>query len=357
MYFDLSDDQVSFQEALQKTLEQECDVLKLAQIFDSESGFDQHLWQCLLDFGLAGMMIPEEFGGSGLELIDLALMMEVAGYYGCPGPLLGQVTVAAAIAMAGNAEQKAKWLPRLASGDALATFAFNEAGQGWQPEDWSLPGGAELSGQKNNVLCADLADLFLVGCQDGQLLLVERQGAIGLSELNVADRTRRLWNVNFNQAKAEPLCADICVASRVRDMILVLLAADAFGGASRALDLTVEYVRTREQFGRPIGSFQALKHQLANMAVSLEPSRGLYWYAAHAYDRVPEDAERMAAMAKAHLSDVFMQLARDAVEAHGGMGYTWEYPLQMWFKRAMFDRAVMGAPDLHRARAADLANW
>ncbi len=121
--------------------------------------------------------------------------------------------------------------------------------------------------------------------------------------------------------------------------------------------MSVEYAKTREQFGVTIGHFQALKHQLSNMAVDLEPSRGLFWYAAHAFDHVPEDATRYAALAKSHITDCAIRVARDAVEAHGGIGFTWECDVQIWFKRAMFDRAFLGAPSLHRERAAKLASW
>ena len=143
----------------------------------------------------------------------------------------------------------------------------------------------------------------------------------------------------------------------MRDVALVLLAADAFGGASRCVDMCVEYAKTREQFGVTIGHFQGLKHQLANMAVEVEPSRALYWYAAYAYDHEPDESERSAALAKAHVTDRFMQVARDSVEAHGGIGFTWECDVQIWFKRAMFDRAFLGAPSVHRERAAVLAGW
>ena len=121
--------------------------------------------------------------------------------------------------------------------------------------------------------------------------------------------------------------------------------------------MTAEYAKTREQFGVTIGHFQGLKHQLANMAMEVEPARALYWYAAHAFDEVPEDAERMAALAKAHISDRFMAVAREAVEAHGGIGFTWECDVQIWFKRAMFDRTWLGAPSVHRERSATLAAW
>jgi alkylation response protein AidB-like acyl-CoA dehydrogenase len=137
----------------------------------------------------------------------------------------------------------------------------------------------------------------------------------------------------------------------------VLLAADAFGGAACCVDMAAAYALEREQFGTVIGRFQGLKHQRANMAVDVEPARGLYWYAAHAFDAVPADAQRMAALAKAHLGDRYLQAARDATEAHGGIGYTWEYPLHVWLKRAVFDRVYLGAPAEHRRRSAALAGW
>jgi alkylation response protein AidB-like acyl-CoA dehydrogenase len=146
-------------------------------------------------------------------------------------------------------------------------------------------------------------------------------------------------------------------APRVRDAGLCLLAADAFGTGKRLVDMSVAYAKEREQFGVTIGHFQALKHQLANMALEIEPARGLYWYAAHAFDHLREEAERAAALAKAHITDRAMQIARDAVEVHGGIGFTWECDVQIWFKRAIFDRAFLGIPSLHRERAAQLAGW
>jgi alkylation response protein AidB-like acyl-CoA dehydrogenase len=155
----------------------------------------------------------------------------------------------------------------------------------------------------------------------------------------------------------EPLPGGGEAACRVRDVGLVLLAADAFGGASRLVEMSVEYAKTRVQFDVPIGQFQAVKHKLADMATDVEPARGLYWYAAHAIDRLPAESERAAALAKAHLTDRYLQVAREAVEVHGGIGFTWECDVQIWFKRAMFDRAYLGPPEGHRDRAAALAGW
>jgi alkylation response protein AidB-like acyl-CoA dehydrogenase len=149
----------------------------------------------------------------------------------------------------------------------------------------------------------------------------------------------------------------VAAASRVRDAALVILAADAFGAAWQLLQTTVEYANSREQFGMPISQFQAVKHQIANAATKIEPARGLYWYAAHAIDHLPEQAPHAAAVAKAHITDRALDVAKDAVELHGGIGYTWECEVQIWFKRTVFDRGFLGAPECHRERSAALAGW
>jgi alkylation response protein AidB-like acyl-CoA dehydrogenase len=208
------------------------------------------------------------------------------------------------------------------------------------------------------VLFAEQADVIVVGVAGGGLALVEKDASgVEIKDIESADRTRRLCQVSFADTPSEALPEGEAAAIQLRDVALVLLAADAFGGASRLVEMSVEYAKTREQFGVTIGHFQALKHQLANMAVEVEPARGLYWYAAHAMDHVHDESERTAAVAKAHITDRYMQVARDAVEAHGGIGFTWECDVQIWFKRAMFDRAWMGTPAVHRERAAVLAGW
>jgi alkylation response protein AidB-like acyl-CoA dehydrogenase len=355
--FDLSEEQQMLQETVRQLLENECPPAHLREIFDGDSGFDPLLWKSMVEMGLAGLPISEEYGGAGLELMDLALVAETLGRHATPGPFLGHALASLALEAGGTDAQKSNWLPRLANGDAVATLAFAEEA-GWQPADWSLAAESTLTGAKQHVLFAEVADLIVVGVAGGRLALVERNASgVEIEAVDGADRTRRLANVRFENTPCELLASGEKLASRVRDAALVLLAADAFGGASRCVEMCVEYAKTREQFGVTIGHFQGLKHQLANMAVEIEPSRALYWYAAHAYDHEPDESERSAALAKAHITDRFMQIARDSVEAHGGIGFTWECDVQIWFKRAMFDRAFLGAPSLHRERAADLANW
>jgi alkylation response protein AidB-like acyl-CoA dehydrogenase len=353
--FELSEEQELLQETVRGFFEAECPVTRLREIYDNDEPFDAALWKGLAELGLAGIAIPDTYGGAGLAALDLAVVAETLGYCAAPGPFLGHSLAGVAIALGGSDAQKEKWLPRLASGDALGTVALGEAG-GWQPVNWTLDAsGNKLSGEKLAVMFGDVADIFVVGTAGGGLAVVEAGAGVSTEAVENSDLTRRLTTLKCEDAPCELLEGD--AAARTCDLALVLLAADAFGGATRLVEMSVEYAKTREQFGVTIGHFQALKHQLANMALEVEPSRGLYWYAAHALDEVPAEATRTAALAKAHITDRFMQVSRDAVETHGGYGFTWECEVQIWFKRAMFDRAYLGTPGVHRARAAELAGW
>jgi len=274
-------------------------------------------------------------------------------------PFLSHSLASLAISLAGNADQKSRWLPGLASGETLGTVALVEEGGGWMPDDWTLSAGPTISGAKEIVEFGEHADLFVVGLAGGTFGVVDRNAVgVEIQRIESADRTRRVARISFDNTPIELLEeGGTEVAARVRDVGLVLVSADAFGGASRLVDMSVEHAKNREQFGVTIGHFQGLKHQLANMAVEIEPTRALYWYAAHALDHVPEESARTAAIAKSHITERFQQVARDATEAHGGIGYTWEGDTQIFFKRAMFDRVFLGTPRVHQDRAADLAGW
>jgi alkylation response protein AidB-like acyl-CoA dehydrogenase len=188
--------------------------------------------------------------------------------------------------------------------------------------------------------------------------LIERLASgVTVESMDGIDRTRPVFRVDFDGAVCQRMEADTPALARIRDVGLVLLAADSFGTASKLIDLSVEYAGTREQFGTPIGQFQAVKHQLARLGTDIEPSRGLFWYAAYALDHLPGEAEHAAALAKAHITDRAMETARMAVELHGGLGFTWECDVQLWFKRAMFNRAFLGTPEVLRERCAVLAGW
>jgi alkylation response protein AidB-like acyl-CoA dehydrogenase len=356
--FRLSDDQLELQAAVRDYACEQADAGARRRAFEAADGFDVSFWQGLMALGAGGIAAPEAAGGLGQGLLELALAAEALGYAGAPGPFLGHVLAVRAISLCGSKEQQARWLPQLATGKALGTIALAEPGDRHRPEQWRarLADGV-LTGEKRDVLSAERVDVTVAGVADG-FALVER-GAAGqaFEARDAADRTRRLTHVTYAATPAEAMAATPAQAAEVVDAALVLLAADAFGGATRLLQMASGYAKVREQFGGPIGRFQGLKHQLANLAVDVEPARGLWWYAAWAQDRDAPDRVRVAALAKAHLGDVFMQAARTAIEAHGGIGYTWEYDAQIWFKRAMFDFAYLGVPSGHRERAAQLAGW
>jgi alkylation response protein AidB-like acyl-CoA dehydrogenase len=332
MDFALSEEQELLQETVRSFVEKECPAALAREIFDGKRDAATKLWQGLVDVGIAGLVVPERFGGAGLALLDLALVSEELGRGVVPVPFLGHSLATLAIAQGGSDAQQSRWLPRLASGEML--------------------GGVALGGAVPN---ADLADVIVAARPDGSLALIEKRAVGALTALNANDRGRPLFRASFAPDAGEALPRG--ELARLRDAALVLLAADAFGAAHRLVRMTVDYCKTRQQFGQPIAQFQALKHQLANMAVEVDPLRGLWWYAAHAWDHEPERAARAAALAKSHVTDRAMQAARDAVEAHGGIGFTWECDVQLWFKRILFDRQWLGTPEEHRERIARMSGW
>lgn len=358
MKFHLSDEQQELYDTVQRLLnEQGAGAARRA--VDGEEPFDADLWRDLCELGVCSLAAPEEAGGLGLGLLDLAVIADAMGAAAAPVPYLGHTLAMLALVWAGTAAQKSEWLPKLASGEAIGTVALEEAGGISRPDGWtvSLTGGA-VQGAKINVSCPMQADVVIVGCLGGELALV--RGPVAKERcvsIDVVDRTQRLWNLDLAGLAAQPLGPAEHAAQHLCDAAQILLAADAVGGANRLFDMTVDFVKAREQFGGPIGRFQGVKHQLANLLVQVEPLRSLLWYAAYAFDRGEPDASRTASIAKAHATDVFMATAREAVQLHGGMGYTWDYGVQIWLKRAIADYALMGTPAQHRERAAVLAQW
>jgi alkylation response protein AidB-like acyl-CoA dehydrogenase len=355
MKFDLDERQREFQHAVGEYLKAECPVSR-ALAPHNTGAVDDGIWRGLMEMGIAGVVVPESYGGLGLGLLDLAAVAEIVGRFAAPGPFFDHSLATLAIALGGSEEQKRLWLPGLASGHQRATIALAESKGQWTADTWTVDGTSTLSGTKHHVLNPEGADLIVVGLKDGHLGVVAGD-ARGISILPVlsTDAGRNLAQVEFAETPFVRLAE--AVGSRVVDAGLVLLAADAFGGASRCLEMAVDYSKQREQFGRPIGAFQAVKHQLANMAVMVEPTVGLYWYAAHAFDLQMTAASEAAAIAKAHITEVYPKVTRQTIEAHGGIGYTWEFGLHVWLKRALFDQAYLGMPHAHRVRIAEFAGW
>lgn len=362
MDFGLSQDQVLLKDTIRRFLDAECPTTRVRSVMEGPTGHDPQLWQGLVGLGVTALAVPAEHGGAGLALLDLALAAEELGYAATPGPFLANSLATIAIAEGGSDAQRARWLPRLADGSAIGTFALGE-GEGL----WSVDAprarvtGGRLDGTKALVPNAGVADVLVVAASDENgpgLFLAERAAAgVTTAEYSGVDMTRRLSKVAFAGTPVEAMPGGVATAGRTRDAGCILLAADAYGGCRRMLDMASTYARQREQFGQIIGAFQAVKHQLANLACELEPTLSLWWYAAHAFDAIRDQSERHAALAKALLTDVYDRFARDTTELHGGIGFTWEYDLHLWFRRAIYDRAVLGDATEHRERAARLAGW
>jgi alkylation response protein AidB-like acyl-CoA dehydrogenase len=333
--FHLTPEQVAIQDAVRGTLADCWGMERLHAFADGDGDFNAETWQALMALGLGALVLPESQGGAGLGLLEAALVSEIAGEAAAPGPLIGQMLAAIAVANCTDTATRAL-LPGIASGDTVATLAL----------------GGDL------VQCARSAQLFLADDGAGGLRLVKAGEGVQIEPVSSTDRSRPVSRVAFGAVEAYPLfAAGDPMVDRLRDAALVLIAADSLGGAQHCTDLSVDYAKTREQFGQAIGQFQGLKHQLAHMALDVEPARALVWYAAYAWDAGLPDAAHAAAQAKAHLGEVYTRTARAAIAAHGGIGYTWEYGLNYWFRRAVHNRAWLGSPARHRARAAELAGW
>lgn len=360
MNFHLSEDQIALKTALHRYVADQCDGGARRGAFESETGHDPAFWNGLVDLGAGGIAVSGDHGGLGLDLIDLALVAEVLGYEAAPGPFIGHALAAFAVDRGGSPEQQSAWLGKMAAGPNIATLAIGEASDSWLPEAWKAEFSAgRISGTKTNVLGGGEAEVAVVGVAGGRLALVDvsDRAHVEVRPQDGIDRTRRISELHFDGAAAELLPhAD---ADRLFDAMLTLVAADAYGAARRMLDLTADYTKTREQFGQPVGQFQAVKHQLANLAAHITPCESLYWYAAIAGepgtgDGAP-DARRIAAsLAKSHIAERAMEAGRIAVELHGGIGFTWDYDLQIWVKRTIFDFAYGGTPSVHRAIAMEL---
>ena len=356
MNFSLSEEQELLQSTVRGFVTKECPPQTVRAVFDGKRDAVDALWNGLAEIGVAGLAVPEAHGGAALELLELALVAEELGRGAVPVPFLGHALATLALARGGGAAQQAARLPRLASGAARATVALAESGGRWLPSEWRVElSNGRVSGRKELVPEAEGAELFVVGCSGGALALVEAGKGARVTPEATLDRGRPLAALELENAPAESLAA--ADAARLVDAGCVLLAADAFGAAHQLVRATVAYLQARQQFGQPLAQYQALKHQLANMALEVDPTRGLWWYAAHAFDHAPAESARAAALAKAHITDRAQQAARDAVEAHGGIGFTWESDVHLWFKRVMFDRLWLGAPELHRERYAALEGW
>lgn len=353
MNYVLNDDQRAFQESLERFLAEQADSQFLHRIADDAEQRPQLLAQLWRDFsalGFAGLVVPEEYGGAGLPWFDAALLGETLGAAAAPLPWLGHLLCCLAIAQAGSEEQKARWLPALAAGEVVGSVALH-ADAGWSVENSTLLGGLQQAGTLDYVPAPgfETATLVVAGLADGHLGLLENPQ---MQLQPCPDLTRFLARIELDGLNIETLDTAQGTAQTLINAGMTLLAADSYGGSLRCLEASTEYAKLREQFGVIIGQFQAVKHQLANIALDVEPNRAQCWYAAQLVSDDNGEAARMAALAKVHMTDAYLRSARSSVELHGGFGYTWEADIHFYLKRAMFNQAFLGNSVTLRQRLA-----
>lgn len=361
MEFGLSEEQRMLQDSVRRFLEEQAPLDTVRRIAETGVGFDETLWQSFVQLGVPGAIIPEQYGGPGLSFFDAFIILEAAGRCIAPAPLLGTMIMAPiALLELGSDEQKDRLLPRLAAGDCKVAVALTEVINRREDAGLTLTGD-KLNGKALFVLDAGVADVILVAVGKDTLVLVERNaGGVTLRTLPTIDKTRCIAEVVFDNVNAEligPAGGAGAAITRMLDGGRIALAADMLGAAEVMIEKAVAYAGERQQFNRPIGSFQAVKHMCADMVAELEPARSLIWYAAHAHDFVPEEARLMACHAKAHMAEVGTVVAKTAIEVHGGMGFTDLMGLHYWFKRIGFNRQLLGAPEQLRHEAAIVQGW
>ncbi len=379
MNFGFSDEQELLRAEIRRFLDQNAPLEEVRRISENEStGFDRNLWNRMGELGWVGLTTPERFGGVGLDFVTLIVVLEELGRTLFPSPLISTVLAARAIELAGSDAQKERWLPSLADGSRIGTVALLEesddyAARGIQLRAQSAGGDTKLAGKKCFVPDAGCADLFVVPFREGQgeggddesisLALIERESS-GVSTLDYEsmDLTKRMGELQLDgvpvgdeQRLGNPGAAWPIVA-RLIDTGAILVTAEVVGAAEGGLALTTEFAKQRIQFDQPIARYQSVKHPLAEMYVDIESFKSLIYYAAWCLDEDHEDLAASVSRAKAYASETFPRVGIDGVQLHGGVGYTWEYDIQLYLKRSKWARPIYGDVDFHYDRLAALGD-
>ena len=362
MDFDLSKPQKLLKQSARDLLARECKADVVRRAIDRESAFDSALWQSIADQGWTGLAVPEAFGGLGLGVVELAAVFEEAGRVCMPGPLLSTTFAAALLAQMNRAED----LQAIAAGERKATVAILEKGANWSLDAIQCAATPSrdafvVTGEKHFVYDAETADLLLcVATAGGELcvLPIDRSAnGVTIRRTPSMDETRKLSAIAFDNVSvdARHVLRDAGAAVQASiDVATVALCAEMVGGMQWILETSVEYAKTRQQFGKPIGSFQAVQHQCADMLMFTESSRSATYYAAWTLTHDPAAAPLAVSIAKAYCSDAYREVGNRGVQVHGGIGFTWEHDLQLYYKRSKASEVLFGDATFHRERIARL---
>ncbi len=370
MNFAFSEEQEELRKSARRFCEEQFSSSVVRRIMETESGLDEELWQRMAqELGWQGMIIPEKYGGHGFGYIELIVLMEEMGRAVLAAPFFSTVCLAAnALLTVGTEEQKQELLPGISDGSRIATLALTEESGRWDADGvqatYTASGGDfVISGKKTYVLDGHTAHTIIVAARkegtsgsEGISLFVVDGSAEGLSKrpLVTMDQTRKMAELTFDSVKvpASALMGEEGEAwssiVKVLDLAAVALAAEQVGGAQKCLEMSTEYAKVRVQFGRPIGSFQAIKHKCADMLVAVESAKSAAYYAGWAASEDNEELPVVAPLAKAYCSEAYFHCAAENIQIHGGIGFTWEHDAHLYFKRAKSSELLLGDPAYHR---------
>lgn len=378
MDFGFSQEQEMLRTTARSFLEKECPSTVVRNLMASELAMTDDLWKKMAELGWLGLIYPEAYGGMGLGFVDLVVVMEEMGRGALPGPYFSTLILGGlAIAEAGSEGQKKELLGKISQGEAKVTLALTEPSARWDAKGIELEakadgGGYTLNGTKLFVPDAHGADYLVVAARTGKgsdptrgvsLFLLPRQTkGLTTTLLPTMDQTRKLCEVKLDKVSVgkDTLLGEAGeawpVIQRILDKATAALCAEMVGGAQKVLEMCTEYAKIRTTFGKPIGSYQAIKHKLADMLVDVENAKSITYYAAWAVDEGVPEAPLAASMAKAYCSDAYRRVTGNGIQIHGGIGFTWEHDMHLYFKRAKGSEFTFGDPTYHRERVAQLIN-
>ena len=362
MNFAFSEEQEELRKSVRRFLDDKSPEAEVRRLMDTAEGYDPAVWeQMAQQLGLQGLAIPEEYGGSGYTYVELIVVLEEMGRSLLCAPYFSTVALAAnALLASGDDAAKKDLLPGIASGETIATLAIAEESGKWDESGIALQAtrsgdGYTLTGTKSFVIDGNTASLIIVAARTaaGVSLFAVDGGAAGLTRTNLStmDQTRKQSKLDFANTPARLVGTDgggWAILSKTLDLAAVALAAEQVGGAQRVLDMSVEYAKVRVQFGRPIGSFQAIKHKCADMLLEVESAKSAAYYAGWAAAEDSDELPVVASLAKAYCSDAYFHSAAENIQIHGGIGFTWEHPAHLYFKRAKSSELYLGDPTYHR---------
>lgn len=358
MNFDFSDEQKQLRDEARRFLSENCTPKHVRAILEGKDAYDRALWKGLADLGLIGVAIPEEYGGAGAGHLELCVIAEEIGRALAPAPYSSTVYLAAELLMlAGSDAQKATWLPKIAAGEAIGALALVEGAGDPTPQSIKTTGaGGKLSGTKTLVPDGGIADFAIVVAREGLFLVELDSAGVKRDMIETVDPSRNHARIVFDKAAAEPLGSPAdawAYVDKVLDRAAVLIAFEQIGGADRALEMGRDYALDRIAFGRPIGSFQAVKHMLADMYVAATLARSNAYYGAWALSTDSGELPEAAANARVSATQAYQLCAKNNNQVHGGMGFTWEFDCHLYYRRSNLLALTLGSQTMWENRLID----